>query len=83
MQFRDAVLPTPGAQGHPEAFGLAVVHLPARLPQLGDEVAECAPEQHQALAVQRHPLQGATGFDQQNAAMATGVAGPEALFQRG
>ena len=39
VKLRDAVLRAPGMQGNPEAFRLAVVHLPARLAQLGHEVA--------------------------------------------
>ena len=68
------MLRAPGTQGHPEAFRLAMVHLPARLAQLGHEVAQGAPEQHQPLAVQRQPLQRATAFDQQNVTLALGLS---------
>ena len=82
MQLRDAVLRAPGAQGPPEALNFAVVRLPARLAQLDHEVAQGAPEQHQPLAVQWHPLERSTALDQQHPAMAASVAGPEALFQQ-
>ena len=74
MELRDAVIRAPGTQGPPEAFRLAVIHLPARPAQLGHEVAQGAPEQHQPLAVQRHPLQRATAFDQQDAAVDLGLS---------
>ena len=73
VELRDAVIRAPGTQGLPEAFRLAVIHLPARPAQLVHEVAQGAPEQHQPLAVQRHPLQRATAFDQQDAAVAPGL----------
>ena len=81
MELRDAVLRAPGTQGNPEAFRLAVVHLPARLAQLGHEVALGAPEQHQSLAMQGHELQTTGALDQQQAALALGLSQAQPVQQ--
>ena len=81
MELRDAVLRAPGTQGNPEAFRLAVVHLPARLAQLGHEVALGAPEQHQPLAMQGDELQTTGALDQQQAALALGLSWAQPVQQ--
>ena len=75
------MLRAPGAQGHPEAFRLAVVHLPTRLAQLGHEVAQGAPEQHQPLAMQGHELQATGALNQQQAALALGLSRAQPVQQ--